>query len=60
MVSLCSVGHKMGTKCDHKRNYDGVYLCAINADKDKCAFAITEEEFNQKIKNGMAKAKEGK
>jgi len=58
MVTLCSVGHKSGTKCEHKRNIDGVFVCAIGADKNKCCFAVTEAEYNEKMTNAMKKAKE--
>ena len=54
-MTICGAGQK-SVKCDHKRNVgDGVVKCAISADKDKCSFAISEEEFKAKIDKASKK-----
>ncbi len=58
MVVICSVGHKSGIRCDHKRNNDGIFTCAINASKETCCFAQTEAEHTAKFAAGMKKLKE--
>lgn len=58
MTILCKAGQRGGIKCDHKRNMgDGVVLCGLNADKERCCFAESEEEFNTKIQEKLKKVK---
>ena len=48
---LCSAGHKSGLKCDHKRNLgEGITKCGIDATKEKCSFAISDEDHLAKVK----------
>lgn len=56
MVTICKAPN--GLKCIYKRNYDGMVVCALNADKEKCVHALTEEEHRERMNKSLNKAKE--